>query len=239
MSFAVLRPRIRVSSLSESSLNEDIEHFWNMDEASGQRLDAVGTAHWQDVNSVGRTTGKIDFAADIVTPGNKRLDVTGDFWSSGDFTFVGWFNKDVNVTKVLIRCATTNGGAIRSFRVWYNVSQRVFVDVYDSVTGQSSIINDTNLSVFPQWHMAAAGYSTADKKSRVSIDGEDWIVSATPLTNVVRPATFNNIGLDSSSGYTSVISDLYGVWSRLLEDSTGTNELQGLYNLGIGRKYPF
>jgi hypothetical protein len=233
-----VHPGVYNASAADSTLLTGITAFWQMDETSGSREDAVGSLDWTDVATVGFTTGKVGNAAVAVKANSERLDLTYDFWSGGDFTFVSWFLHDVDETKMLIRCATINGGTARSMRVYFNNgNDRMQFAVYASPSDWTNVITDTNLSTPgpTDWHMAAAAYDSSTKKPQVSVDGGSWIIGGTALTNDPRAATFNNIALDSSSGYTNLTTDLVGIWDRVLTEA----ELIELYNGGDGNAYPF
>src|SRR4030095_5360800 len=67
--------------------------YWKMNEASGSRLDSVGTSHLTDVNTVAQGTGIINGGALYVKANNESLQRAADATINAgdiDFTFNFW-----------------------------------------------------------------------------------------------------------------------------------------------------
>jgi hypothetical protein len=225
------------SAAPASPLLTGLSSYWKLDEASGNRLDSVGSRTMTPQNGVSAIAGKISNCAAFAGTGNDQLvtgidaSLTAIDWSLG-FSVTGWMyipGAYTARTTVLSKFAAGNA----DWALFTNSVASLRMSVFDSVSGSSDAINTTSL-VADTWYFFAGRYNPSTKKAEFSLNGGSWNLGAA-LTNVpknVRQILIIN-GYAATYGVCRV--DEVGLWTRYLSDA----EVTELYNGGAGLAYPF
>ncbi len=199
--------------------------WWDLDEESGVRADAVGSNDLTDVNNVLYGDGKIGNAALFAVAGGTRLEGTIQFTPnpSTGWTQGGWvYPTSTGVNQGLI---CLGNSASRLLRL-------ADARAYFALTAQSAI-----LATIPQdeWSFVLGWYDPADDKTHVQINEA---VNELAGTAINEPDFALDVILGSQIGTTSVLNgklDLMGIWSRVLTSDERTK----LFNFGASIKHPF
>ena len=216
---------------SGSTLLTGLVSWWNLDETSGIRYDAVGSNDLTDNNTVLYTSaGKIGNAASFDAANQERLTISGltpwtprcvSFWVKLDnvgatYEFlvgaIDAWSSDVSIQVYKysnqLYCTSSSGGALQQAGgtglvagVWLHI-----------IAG----VNDSNQ---PYWYINNSGTSTG-----------------TALAGVPDSTTQINIGTYPNGSYAPTCEiDLVGMWDRDLT----ADERTELYNYGASIKNAF
>lgn len=229
-----------------------IQAYWNMDETSGTRFDAVGSLDLTENGTVGsNATGGPDGtrcletdgdAADYLSHADDAILSVGD----RDFTFAGWFYlDDISVTNRIMAKYTTTGNQ-REYLFDYLPPADSELRFLSTRNGSSSFFNpDTNglresSSVVGSgtWHFVAIWHEASANMLHMQVDNGtiDSVATNGGLgihdgTTEFRFASFiDDAGANDMAGRLA----RWGIWHRLLTVAERTF----LYNGGNGRAYP-
>lgn len=221
------------------ALHLDLIAFWNLDEASGTRNDALGANHLTDNNTVTQDTGKIGSAAQFTAANSEFLSIadntnmsTGDI----DFTFAGWVYLD---TKGAVRDICTKWGASGQFEyiLLYNNTPDRF-EFYVSNNGTATVAVTASTLGSPAtgtWYFLVAYHDSVNNLIGISGNNGGFNTAAhtTGVFNSTSPFQFG--AKASSPSYHNGRLDAWGFWKRVLT----SNQITILYNAGAGLGYPF
>jgi len=224
-----------------STLSDKFVSFWELEEASGTRVDAVVATgnDLTDNNTVGQAVGKVGFAADFENDNSEYLShanntslQTGDI----DYSFNFWVNAESfpgQYCSLIIRDASSQ----REYIIFYDsVAARFTFSVFTAGVTQNNLTLSTfgalPLSTWVNinlWHDTAAGTINGS----VNNGATDSILTAGPL-QAAATAQFR-IGsweFFSDNRWDGLI-DQVGFAKALLT----TDEKTFLYNEGNGRSW--
>lgn len=219
---------------SGSTLLTGLVSWWDLDEESGTRYDAIGSYDLTDVNTVGYESGKIGNAASFVSANSEALryaPVTPDgLWPSSSFTISMWIKAaSMGDGKVyLASIGNNNNGGIGI----QNAAGKMYCFVKDGTTstGICSISG-----VAGAWFNLIYKYDASAGKCYAIVNNGTPIEAAASGYNAPTFAgTEWELSTASASGCNASI-DLVGVWHRALT----ADEITELYNSGDGKSYPF
>jgi len=208
--------------------------WWDLDEESGTRADAVGSNDLTDNNTVGYAVGKIGNAANFVDTNNETLSVTYDlhtaspsgctqaFWlKSGDTASTPRYPFDIN---------RPYGPFLTTYLRSDSTAVNITVSVYD--TGWQSTTSGWTTAPIGWVHIA---YTIAVSGAiTLYINGQQ---SGTPgsFGTWADGGTVLRLGSYDTTGRYLGDMDMCGMWSRVLT----SDEITELYNSGSGLDYPF
>lgn len=227
------------------ALTDSLVAYWRLDEASGSRADAVGSATLTDNNTVGSAAGNISaLAAAFVAASSEYLSTTnataaGTVKGSASWTLTAW----INPTDVL----NTRTGACGTFDAAFSGLQCIRRAPYVAVDGANAdqiywqfwndggtpytaeVTGTSGRTIAGQWSFISCQFDSATGKMRSR-------TNATASSDVTLSGTFSanaqfDIGRRGSGGqyFTGSIAHV-GLWSRALT----SGELDTLYNSGAG-----
>lgn len=227
------------------SLLTGLENYWELDEASGNRLDDVGGITLTDVNTVGSTSGLGGLVADFVTASNEYL-------SSAVFPFVGtpgtmsfWFRLPSTATsstyyELFAIGDDNNSSASIIFRVYKSDNTQGYVVgvIKDSTSAKANSsdwtatnawhhILITHTSTSSSWYLNGTNANPAWGTNPLAVDGDMFSTATTEFLRIGK-AVYGN---ETNTGQIAKV----GIWSRVL-DST---DIADLYNGGSPPSYPF
>lgn len=210
---------------------------WNLDEASGQRNDSVGSNHLTDNNTVTQAAGKVGNAAQFTAANSEYLSIadtaalsTGDI----DFTFTAWVYLDSKATSILV---SKSEGAIgkEEYNILYaGTPDRFQFQIADASTVAVGTVSADNLGSpsTATWYFIVAWHDATANTVNIRVNNGTADSAATTGVPTDTAARFT-LGAYAwnLSAYVNGRQDAVGLWKRKLTDA----EQSYLYNSGNGR----
>ena len=221
-----------------SSLNVGLISFWNLEEASGTRADAVGSNNLTDNNTVTQAAGKILNAAQFTAANSEYLSIADNAaLSVGDisFTVSAWIYLDsLGADRTVL--SKDNGAGVYDLRV--TNTNRVLWLVRQSGGADCGRVTATNfgaLSASTWYHVVAYHDADANEVGVVINSGTPQTASTTgtPFDDSVAFA----VGRHSDGSFPQYWNgriDAVGFWKKKLS----TSEIATLHNAGSGKQAP-
>jgi hypothetical protein len=220
---------------TSSTLLNDLNAYWNLDETSGTRFDKTSNSNdLTDNNTVGSATGKISNAGDFVAANSEYLSVannaslqTGDI----DFTIAFWVYFDSLTANII---ASKRDGSGSEYQIYMGGSSpyRIKFAVFNP---SLSVVEDTSLGTpsLSTWYFIVCWYDSAANTLNIQ-SNNGTVVTATGISPPSTTTARFNIG-EAVGFYMNGRIDEFGFWKRILTSSERTE----LYNSGSGLTYPF
>ena len=225
------------------ALVDNLIAFWKLEEASGSRIDSVGSNNLTDNNTVTQATGIVGNAAQFARANSEHLSIldnidlsTGDI----DFSFACWIYLDSKTNSSSILGKWTGLADQREYLLIYlgGATDRFhFVVSGDGNGTQSKNINADTFGAVPTgvwifvvfWHDATA--------NTVNISVNNGAVDSAAHTFGVFDGTgdFNIGATEAAFDFMDGRIDAVGFWKKVLSAAERTE----LYNNGNGLEYPF
>ena len=222
-----------MSDIKNSSLATDLVSYWELEEASGTRVDSHGSNDLTDNNTVGQGTGIIGDGADFERTNTDEYlsynDTGGVFNPSGDFSISLWYKLESTGNACLV---DYGNDASSGWLIQDEASNRIFVR-RDTTTGNKDVTythtQDTS------WHHLVV---VSDQGSTLKIyyDGTERSSIANGGTGDGTTGEFKIGALLNGASYVNEMDgviDEVGFWSRALSAS----DVTALYNSGAGLPY--
>jgi len=221
--------RFTANSISQVNLLNGLYAHWELNELSGNRLDATGnslnTLYPAGSPSFG-VTGKIGNAVELL--GGMSLDASVNFPINNGFSISLWLDGT----------PTENGCAAAQWQVGYGF----FIGLVNNyATGNDFLFNLGPLGQL-QYPRSTTGFQhlvgTFDPIAQVAKLYIDGVLRVT-VSNTTPPAFNTEVpfqigGLDGSTEFAQIgLVDLTSIWGRPITQA----EVTRLYNGGLGRTY--
>jgi len=229
-----------MSDVKNSGLATGLVSYWELEEASGTRVDSHGSNDLTDNNTVGQATGIQGNGADFEDSNSEYLSITDASQSglglTGDFTISAWVKPESILPGDGNRPIVdkNNCYSLRLERFTGTFNNNIVLIIWGT-SGICRFKSTTQLSV-GTWYHIVASFDASASSMEIYINGTEEGVSVnTGATNVRTLTEFFSIGgtdympFDSFDG----IIDEVGVWNRILTSSEAT----ALYNSGAGIPY--
>jgi len=205
------------------SLKTGLQHYWKMDEASGTRVDSIGTADLDDYGTTGYREGKLGNAIASTDSSDGLYTSDAVTFDGGDFTVSLWMYWDavagdssppyivIDKTDNFRFALTTNAN---TGNVWWGADD----------SGSSITVETGGWHHVVLWydHSESTGYHVVDDGSATSTNTGSYATNA----NVIRA------GGTGVAGRMCGALDEVGIWNRILSSDERTQ----LYNGGNGLK---
>lgn len=211
------------------TLQNELAHYWRLDEASDEsapvtRMDAIGTNHLTDTNTVASISGKKQNAANFIAANLEKLSSTGQWDASATWTVSLWYyaNGDQVSGAAIFGSAefVSNSGASVLFS---GITGSFVTARFRPAASPGNIAATKNA-----WHHVALYYDGSI--GTLTLDNVTSISTA-PVTYV--PKAITGVGWTPDNIYFNGYVDEIGVWTRVLS----SNERTALYNSGAGLFY--
>ena len=225
------------------SLNDGLVAYWKMDEAvsSGTRYDSINQNNAADPTTVAYAGGKIGLAAydDAIT---DRLSVasSSQIEYSGDFAVGGWayVTSWADSSGVVLMGKTNVSTSKAEWEIRALGSGNAGLLVANSAGWYSTycLASQTRPSL-DAWHFWIAEYTASTKTCTIRVDN-GTVYSGTGATN---PAVQSDIGISFGTDFSGTSNGVIGyfdewfMYKRVLTPQEETD----LYNVSVGRTYPF
>ena len=222
------------------ALTDNLVGYWKLDEASGTRNDAVGSAHLTDTGTVGSATGKVGTAADVEL-GNyltvadpAALSFPGDT----DFTVAAWLQFESKAADEMFAVGKGDGDGAEYGIEWNPGSDRLQFAVYASDgfgTGQSATASTLGSPALATWYYVVGWYDATAEEVRIQVNNGTVDAASYTAGSYNSDAAFTIGSYPAFNLHWDGLIDEVGIWSRVLT----TEERTTLYNGGAGLTYPF
>jgi hypothetical protein len=220
------------------ALADNLLGYWNLDESSGDAIDAHGSNDLTETGgTVGAAAGKIngcrDFEADdsafFTVADNTDLS-TGDV----DLSLAGWVNAEsFPGGPRMIAAKYTVSGDQREYALLYTGSAFAFRATSDGAIGTLTTAVWGSSPSTSTWYFVAGGHSASSNEIWVSVNA-GTPVTASHAGGVYDGTADFTLGANASGNYWDGLIDEIGLWKRDIR-----SDLAALYNSGNGLSYPF
>jgi hypothetical protein len=223
------------------ALTDNLISFWELEEASGTRVDAV-TATGNDLtdhNTVGSTTGKVGNAAVFVEADQHYLShVDNASLSTGDidFSFSAWiYLTDLSPTEPFLDVVCKSNGTTYEYELaWTKATNRVsfYVEGPSFVNATVIASNFGNLSAATWYHVVAWHDSVNDI---IGIRINDSQTNTVSYSSGSKDTSYTFCMSSTNGGFAfwNGRIDQVGFWKKVLS----AGEITQLYNGGAGLSY--
>ena len=214
------------------TLCNDLVAYWSLDEVSGTRADAVGSADLTDNNTVGSDTGMHNAAASFVAANSEYL--SGDSPFSDVTSFSLWFktSQSADYPTVFWASPAENNPPLG---VYFTSSNTLVgrCTTSDNVQNEVTIATGANNGA---WHHLMGWFDPDDKKGYFSLDGATPVTTAAHSVSTLRTSgvTALSIGWFLYASFEGQVDEV-AIWDRVLT----ADERTELWNAGAGKFYPF
>ena len=227
-----------MSDVKNSSLATDLVSYWELEEASGTRVDSHGSNDLADIDTVAQGTGKIGNCADmngsseklrITNASQTGLDITDDISIAG---WVKWDTQDNSSQYVIAsKWHSISGG--RSY-LFFTQSGNLNFATSGSGNWTGNVFSEAKTFSTGTWYHLAATYDVSAGTMQLFVDGVQLGSDNTGMETSIYDGTADfTIGADHSTSYTDGQFDEVGVWNKALTST----EVTALYNSGDGIPY--
>lgn len=217
-----------------------MQAYWNLDEASGSRLDQVTINHLADNNSVVGTAGIVNTGALFVAANSQFLSITScDALRSGnrDWSLAGWFrvNDTTNTYSLVGKIPADAGNLVDKeyFLYFEPADKRIHVAVWRNTADLNTDFANVTTINQNTWYFAVAWRNTSSGMMFLQINNAT-INSAAITGSNTGNATFTlGATREGTVLYLDGAMDEWGFWAKIIS----TNDRTGLYNSGVGNTY--
>lgn len=225
-----------------STLLNNCQAFWPLDEVSAGRNDFASTNNLTDNNSVASTTGIVGTAASFSAGSSQRLTIADNaalsMGSGQSFTIGAFINVGAvaNGTTYALLAKGTGTAATHEYALVHTGNGSTTALKFQISNGSTltTVTWATNLSA-STWCHVVAGYDAVNGQAFLTVNNATQ--QTTAHTSGAQDST-NAFAIGAYSGGTNYLTgyvDAVGVWKRVLT----TAEITELYNSGAGVQYPF
>jgi hypothetical protein len=222
---------------ANAAITDNLQSYWKLDEASGTRLDSVGSNNLTDNNTVTQAVGKLGNAALFTLANSEYLSINDNAsLSTGgvSFTISAWvyLNSKSSAQMVVSKFDTTT--ATGEYGLYYSAaSDRFKFSTYG--TGATTVIADSLGTVSTDtWYFIVATHNAVTNTNTIRInDTYENSIGTAEHSDSVAPFYVGRI--PGSNFYANSRIDSIGFWKRVLT----SQEIGTLYNSGAGLEYPF
>ena len=232
------------------ALTDSLTAYWNLDEASGTRIDshaalnltANGTGGVGSGTGIGGSGTAADFElseSDYLSRASEAALQMGDI----DFSICGWMNMESGFNSMMMVAKFDVDGSTREYLVGFNYNDhapnnRFFACLSsDGSNGTVTILDATTFGApsTATWYFLAFTYDAAANQMGLSIN--DGTVDTASHTGgaAATAAEFRLGALDAGGPYYLMdgLLQYVGIWKRKLSSA----EITELYNGGAGLAY--
>jgi hypothetical protein len=214
------------------AITDNLVAFWELEEASGTRADALGVSTLTSNNAVGSTTGKVGQAATFVAASSQSLShadsATLSMPAGTSFTIQTWVNlTDVSGTYIVI--AKGNVSAPMEYGLYFDATPHLNFRVADGTHLDTVTWSGTPTSA--TWYHIIAWYDNGGASIGLAVNAGSADTGSSTGSHDTTETFF--LGDDGASRFMNGTIDQVGIWTRVLTSGERTT----LYNGGAGLSY--
>jgi hypothetical protein len=223
-------------------LNGNLSGYWNLDEASGNRVDSTGLGSTMlEANGViNASVGKISNAAAFVKANNRWLRCPSNSnvsMGNFDFSVSCWLRLTTKAADTIFvgKCGATNG----TWQITYKVATDRFVWQTFGLAAYSgyaeAVANTLGSPSTGTWYFIVCDHNAT--ANTISIQVNNGTIDSAAQTNGTYVEITNDFSMSNGDALQQIDGDLdeVGLWKRVLSPLDRSD----LYNSGLGLTYPF
>lgn len=219
-------------------LTDSIVAYWDLDEASGTRVDDPGANDLTDNNTVTSNTGIISNAGQFTAANSEylsRSDNTDLSTGNIDFTFVAWAYLDSKGANRSI-VSKYSSSANREYNVYYGTTADRFIfEVSNDGTAVTTVTaNNLGIPATSTWYFVVAWHDATNDTLNIQVNN-GTVDSVSYSAGVFDSTAPFMIGARNGAMFWNGRIDEVGFWKRTLTAGERTQ----LYNSGAGCTYNF
>lgn len=231
---------INLTNSSQSTIFEDynfnlnlganLQHYWQLDESSGDRVDLVnGNDLFEANDPIPNTIGRINYSADFDAVDNSRFLYSDTVSSDNTFSISSWVKLHAYnaIQKQDLWGVNSDPATVASLFVSI-INQFEFYHTSNDVTLTTSIVPDLET-----WYHTVLVVNRNQMYLYINgnLAGTQYIVGFTTFDNAFVGFYLSNDYYDGVPNYQiNAAIDEVGIWNRMLNES----EIKALYNFGNG-----
>jgi hypothetical protein len=221
------------------ALTDSLIAFWELEEASGSRLDSHGSNHLTDNNTVTQTTGKVGNCGQFTAANNESLSIADNAdLSTGDinYTICAWVMLDSKTTfRMIANKFGDTQGTNQEYSLRYTSSSDRFELLVRSAAASSSVESSTLGSpATGTWYFIVAWHDADNDLLGISVNAGAADIASPYTSGSINGTAPFEIGNASAFGLPmDGRIDQVGFWKRVLT----SQERADLYNGGAGLSY--
>lgn len=230
-----------------TALSTGLKAHYSMEEASGTRVDDVGSYDLTDVNTVAQATGRVGFGADFENANSEYLynSSTGEDLNptgSNPFTVAGWFKAESlpgGSSAIIIAVKTTDNSVGQPYKIYIKSSGGGNFLEFQTWASSGSFLSLTT-TVVPT---TGAWYHFAFVKANAS----DWkgylngvLVVSSTSTRSIASTNLQGVAIGAEDQGSSGINGYFdGVIDQIFISAAALTDvdIRDLYNNGAGLPY--
>lgn len=224
---------------NDANLSASLVSYWELEEASGDRIDSHGSNDLTDNNTVTSATGKQGDAANFVASNSEYLSIADNASLSitGDISMAMWLKMDIGGTYRYVLTKTdgnSQGGysfvIINTNKIQWSVTETSGYVTYSRRRTTATLSTGT-------WYHIVCTFKASDGTMTIYIDGSNITAFDQNVNNAraIYDSTHPfHVGAGSTFGApVDGLVDEVGIWSKVLTQA----EVTDLYNSGSGIPY--
>jgi hypothetical protein len=218
------------------ALIDNLEYYYQLDEASGTFIDAHGSADLTDNNGTGTGTGKLngarDFEAGSGQYGEHAQDSVFDVGDE-DFSWWLWINAETLATFPVI-LSKKKGGGINSYALYYDTDTSkltfgIVIGTTDYAVQWGSALSTAT------WYHVYFEHDSVNNHLGISVNNGTLVTQAHTVGLQIGSGVFQLGASSGQSLYFDGLIDEFGASRRCL----GTTDRTTAYGGGTPPPYPF
>lgn len=213
-----------------------LQHWWTMNEASGNRADSYGGVTLTDVNTCGSAAGVKSNAADFIAANAENLSCTdtatlsmGDI----DFSISFWMSPDLVAGTYYFMAKGPNTGTAVQYEFFHSLIAGVLTFYVANGSAGAGAAWGSGLSADTMYHVLSV-HDAANNKVKISVNNGAFVEQAltTGSQNTTNDFSIARLGEYNGLYYDGLIDEV-SVWKTALSLANG----EFLYNGGAGVTY--
>lgn len=225
---------------NHSTLPTNLVSYWELEEASGTRVDSHGSNDLTDNNTVTQGTGKIGYGADFERANSEYLNKSDNVSLSitGDMSLSLWVKIESQVSAGTVEynlCSKYLPSTNRSWGFAYIHNGGTYaLQVITSSTGSTIKYGNITQTLTPgSWHHIVYLYDASASSIEIYVDGSSIGTIGSLTSSLYDGTAAFELGAQNGSYTLDGVLDEVGLWSKKLSGS----EISDLYNSGSGIPY--
>jgi hypothetical protein len=226
---------------THSTLPTNLVSYWELEEASGTRVDSHGSNDLTDTNTVGQATGIQGNSADFESTNSERLEIADASQTgldiSPDISISMWIKPESLPSSGAgySLCGKYRGaGGARQYVLSYDNSAGTYRFTWRTSSDGTAVNTDTidyTMTAGTWYHVALIHDSGT---ATLYINGSSQGTFTGYATTIVNGSEEFALGYcEDVAGYYDGLMDEVGIWSKALT----SGEVTDLYNSGAGLPY--
>lgn len=219
------------------ALKDDLVSVWEMDEASGNAIDAHGSEDLTDIDTCGADTGVIS--------GCRTFNGTSEYFVASDDAALSRDGKDwsmilwVNATSSENYNICSKIGSFPNFefgvrRKFNGSGNFLCLEIWNNGGGTTDVFATTYGALGSgSWIMVFVSYKASDGAAAISVNAGTQDTSAMTAGIISAGNADFQIGRYKSTGYFAGKVDQCALWDRVISQT----EIEEIYNSGNGLAY--